>query len=73
MKKSGGSKKPIDKAHNDQRKGLAPANDELVTKYLNIFAKFIKSVDFQKLKETVLICDPFIQWANSDIHRTFLL
>jgi len=26
-----------------------PANDELVTNYLNAFSRFIKSVDFQKL------------------------
>jgi len=26
-----------------------PANDELITKYLNAFSKFVKSIDFQKL------------------------
>jgi hypothetical protein len=27
----------------------SPANDELITKYLNAFSKFVKSTDFQKL------------------------
>jgi len=26
-----------------------PANDQLITKYLNAFSKFVKSIDFQKL------------------------
>jgi hypothetical protein len=26
-----------------------PANDKMVTKYLNAFSRFIKSIDFQKL------------------------
>jgi len=26
-----------------------PANDQLITKYLNTFSKFVKSIDFQKL------------------------
>jgi hypothetical protein len=26
-----------------------PANDELITKYLDAFSKFVKSIDFQKL------------------------
>jgi len=29
-----------------------PANDELITKYLNAFSKFVKSTDFQKLNWT---------------------
>jgi hypothetical protein len=26
-----------------------PANEELITKHLNAFSKFVKSIDFQKL------------------------
>ena len=28
-------------------------HDELVTTYLNAFAKFIKAIDFQKLQQTI--------------------
>jgi hypothetical protein len=30
-----------------------PAHDELVTTYLNAFSRFIKSIDFQKLQQTI--------------------
>ena len=39
-----------DKTHNDQRRDLAPTNNELVNKYLNVFTEFVKSIDFTKLQ-----------------------
>jgi hypothetical protein len=50
-----------------------PADDDLVTNYLNTFSRFIKSVWLSKteLKHPV-ICPTSIS-ANSDIHRTLLL
>jgi len=49
MQNTGTPKKFLDTTHNDQRRDLAPSNNELVAKYLKAFSRFIKSIDFSKL------------------------
>jgi hypothetical protein len=44
-----GSKKFLEKAIMISGRTWPPANDELTTKYLYAFSKFVKSTDFQKL------------------------
>jgi len=49
MQNTGTPKKLHDTTYNDQRRDLAPANNELVAKYLKAFSQFVKSIDFSKL------------------------
>jgi hypothetical protein len=49
MQNTGTPKKLHDTTYNDQRRDLAPTNNELVAKYLNAFSQFVKCTDFSKL------------------------
>jgi hypothetical protein len=52
MQNTGTSKKLHDTTYNDQRRDLpppSPTNNEPVTKYLNAFSQFVRSIDFSKL------------------------
>jgi len=46
MQYTGTPQKHHDKAHNNQRRGLAPDKHELIDKYINVFTEFVKSIDF---------------------------
>jgi len=43
------AKKFLLTAYNSPRWDLAPANDDMITSYLQAFSSFIKSIDFQRV------------------------
>jgi len=51
MQYTGTTQKHHDKAHNNQRRDLAPDKHELIDKHLTVFTEFVKSIDFTKVQQ----------------------